>query len=67
MQVEDLKLMARINVASISEIQKSPSKRLKGITRVIRGSETVGYFFEKKEFDELVEKMVEYEHDTQPQ
>lgn len=50
-------LLPRENVASIREIQKNPSKALSGITRVMRGSDTLGFFFSKEDFDELLEDM----------
>ena len=48
-------LLEKEHVASIREIQKNPSKALKGITRVMRGNKTIGFFFSNEEFDEILE------------
>ncbi|HWQ99608.1 MAG TPA: hypothetical protein VN397_02035 [Candidatus Methylomirabilis sp.] len=47
--------LADERVASIREIQKNPSRMLRGITRVTRGSKTVGFFLSNDDFAELVE------------
>ena len=47
--------LASEHVASIREIQKNPSRALRGITRVMRGSKTIGFFLSNDEFAELVE------------
>ena len=47
--------MADERVASIREVQKNPSAALRGITRVTRGSKTIGFFLSNEEFIELVE------------
>ncbi len=50
-------LLAREGVASIRDIQKNPSKALQGITRVVRGSKTIGFFFSNEELEELMEDL----------
>lgn len=50
-------LLQRENVASIRDVQKNPSRSLRGMTRVMRGSKTFGFFFSTEEFDELLEDM----------
>lgn len=48
-------LLADERVASIRQVQKNPSAALRGITRVMRGSKTIGFFLSNEEFAELVE------------
>ena len=48
-------LLADERVASIREVQKNPSAALRGITRVTRGSKTIGFFLSNEEFAELTE------------
>lgn len=48
-------LLEKENVASIREIQINPSKVLKGITRVVKGGKTMGFYFSNEEFDEILE------------
>jgi len=48
-------VLAEEKTASIREIQKNPSRVLRGITRVTRGSKTVGFFLANDEFADLVE------------
>ena len=50
-------LLTKEHVASIRDIQRNPSSTLKGITRVMRGSKTFGFFFSNEEFDELLEDL----------
>jgi hypothetical protein len=52
---QKLEILVKEGVASIRDIQKNPTKALKGITRVIRGSSTIGFFFSSDEMDELFE------------
>ncbi len=44
-------------VASVRDIQRNPSKALRGLTRVMRGSATMGYFFDVVSFDEILEDL----------
>ena len=55
--METYQLLAKERIASIREIQKSPSKSLFGLTRVMRGSKTLGFFFSVQEFEELLEDL----------
>ena len=48
-------ILADERVASIREIQKNPSRVLRGITRVTRGSKTIGFFLANQDFSDLVE------------
>ena len=48
-------LLANERIASIREVQKNPSAALRGITRVTRGSKTIGFFLSSDEFADLVE------------
>ena len=48
-------LLTQERIASIRDVQKNPSKALRGITRVMRGSKTVGFFFSNDDFDEILE------------
>ena len=50
-------LLSREHIASIRDVQKNPSKKLRDITRVMRGSKTLGFFFSNAEFDELLEDL----------
>ncbi len=50
-----LTVLANERLASIRDVQKNPSKALRGITRVTRGSKTLGFFLSESCLDELVE------------
>lgn len=50
-----LSLLAEERTASIREIQKNPSRALRGVTRVMRGSESLGVFVPMKELAAMVE------------
>ena len=50
-------LLVREHVASIREVQKNPSKTLRGVTRVMRGSKTIGLYFSNDELDDLLEDL----------
>lgn len=50
-------LLTRENVASVRDVQKNPSKSLRGITRVMRGSKTIGFFFSNEELDDMLEDL----------
>ncbi len=54
---EQFSVLARENVASIRDVQKNPSKALRGITRVIRGSKTIGFFLSNEEWEDLLENI----------
>jgi hypothetical protein len=55
--LQTLKLLQNEGVVNIKELQKSPSRHLHGITRILRGKETLGYFLTRKIFDDLIEDM----------
>ena len=48
-------MLANERIASIRDVQKNPSFALRGITRVTRGSKTIGFFLSNDEFADLVE------------
>ena len=48
-------ILAKERIASIRDVQKNPSRALRGITRVMRGSHTVGFFFDNEELDDFLE------------
>ncbi|MEK7623629.1 MAG: hypothetical protein AAB408_03095 [Patescibacteria group bacterium] len=50
-----LPFLIKERFASIREIQRNPSKTLRQVTRVIRGSKTIGVFFSNEELEELME------------
>lgn len=50
-------LLTRENVASVRDVQKNPSRSLRGITRVMRGSKTLGFFFSNEELDDMLEDL----------
>lgn len=47
--------LARERIASIRDVQKHPSRALAGITRVIRGGKTIGFFLANEEWSDLME------------
>ena len=53
----DLSLLLREKTASIREIQKNPSKALQGITRVMRGGKTYGFFLSARDMADWVENL----------
>lgn len=55
MHNQTLQVLQKERVASIRDIQKNPSRVLTGITRVVRGSKTIGFFLSNEEFDEFIE------------
>ena len=55
--LQTLKLLQNEGVVNIKELQKSPSRYLRGITRILRGKETLGYFLTGSIFDDLIEDM----------
>ena len=50
-------LLTREHIASIRDVQKNPSKTLRGVTRVMRGSKTIGFYFSSEELDDLLEDL----------
>lgn len=57
MNIASLQILAGENIASIRDVQKNPSRALKGVTRVMRGRKTIGFFFSNAEWEELQEDM----------
>ena len=55
--LQTLKLLKHESMVNIKELQKSPSRHLRGITRVLRGKTTLGYFFAENIFSDLIEDM----------
>lgn len=45
------------HVVNIKELQKSPSKHLKHITRILRGKKTLGYFLDPEALEDLIEDL----------
>lgn len=54
---QQYQFLTKEDVASIRDIQKNPSKALRGITRVVRGSKTIGFFFSNAELEDLLEDL----------
>jgi len=52
-----LSILANEHISSIRDIQKHPSRALRGITRVMRGSKTMGFFFSNEHFEDLMESI----------
>lgn len=55
MNMNKFVLLANERIASIRDVQKNPSSALRGITRVTRGSKTIGFFLSNDEFADLIE------------
>ena len=55
--LQTLKLLQNEGVVNIKELQKSPSRYLVGLTRILRGKKTLGYFLSENTFDSLIEDM----------
>lgn len=55
--MKELVLFNQEHVASIREVQRNPSKALRHITRVVRGTKTLGFFLASDEFDGLLEDL----------
>lgn len=52
-----LKAIQNENVVNIKELQKSPSRYLRGLTRIQRGNKTLGYFLDQASFSDLIEDL----------
>ena len=50
-----LKALQEENVVNIKQLQKSPSRYLKGVTRIMRGSKTHGFFFDPRALEDFLE------------
>ena len=55
--LQTLKLLKNESIINIKELQKSPSRHLQGVTRILRGKATLGYFFAEDVFSDLIEDM----------
>ena len=55
--LKTLKSLQEERVVNIRDLQKSPSNSLKGITRILRGKNTLGYFLDPQALDDLIEDM----------
>lgn len=55
--LQTLKLLQNEGIVNIKELQKSPSRHLQGLTRILRGKKTLGYFVSQETFDDLIEDM----------
>jgi hypothetical protein len=55
--LQTLKILKNEEVVNIKELQKSPTRYLQGITRILRGKDTLGYFLDEKIFANLVEDL----------
>jgi hypothetical protein len=53
--MKSFSVLANERIASIRDIQRHPSKALSGLTRVMKGSETIGFFLASDDFADLVE------------
>lgn len=49
-------VLSQERVASIRDIQKNPSAALKGITRVMRGSKTIGFFLSNEDYKDFLDE-----------
>lgn len=55
--LQTLRLLKNEGMVNIKELQKSPSRHLQGVTRILRGKTTLGYFFAENIFSDLIEDM----------
>lgn len=53
--LKTLQSLQEERVVNIRDLQKSPSRSLKGITRILRGKHTLGYFLDPQALDDLIE------------
>ena len=52
-----LQTLQNERITSIREIQKNPSKVLQGITRVLKGTKTMGFYLSNEEYNEFIEDL----------
>lgn len=45
------------SVASVRDIQRSPSQALRGITRITKNGRSIGFYFSNEEFEEILEDL----------
>ncbi len=55
MSIKAYAILAKEHIVSIRDVQKNPSKSLRGLTRVMNGSKTHGFFFSIDDMDDLME------------
>ena len=55
--LQTLAALKKEHVVNIKELQKSPSRHLRHITRILRGKKTVGYFLDPEALDDLIEDL----------
>ena len=53
--LKTLQSLQKENLVNIKELQKSPSRHLKRITRIQRGSKTLGFYLDNEIFNNLIE------------
>ncbi len=54
--MNQLQVLAQENVVSIRDIQRNPSRVLKGITRVVKNNRTMGFYLDKENYEDLLEE-----------
>lgn len=52
-----LQALKREHIVNVKELQKSPSRALRSITRILKGSATLGYFLTAQVFEDFVEDL----------
>lgn len=52
-----LQALKHERIVNIKELQKSPSRSLQGLTRILKGSTTLGYFLSAQDFEDFVEDL----------
>jgi len=55
--LQTLKILKNEAIINIKELQKSPSQYLKGITRILKGKKTIGFFLDVEIFENLIEDL----------
>ena len=55
--LQTLKMLKNEEIVNIKELQKSPSRYLKGITRILKGKKTIGFFLDVHIFSDLIEDL----------
>lgn len=54
--MNQLQILAEENIVSIRDIQRNPSRALKGVSRVIKNNRTIGFYFDKEAYENLLEE-----------
>ncbi len=55
--LQTIALLAHEPVVGIRELQKNPSRHLKGVKRISRSGKTIGFFIAEKEMQDILEEM----------